>query len=59
MQELGVKSRQTLVSWEKSETELPRLVSLAMLALEKLPHSRRIHGNKATAEERKTFDALD
>ena len=56
MQELGVKSRQTLVSWEKSETDLPRLVTLAMSALEKLPDCRRMHGKKATAEERKAFD---
>jgi DNA-binding XRE family transcriptional regulator len=33
MKELGVKSRQTVTSWEKAE-ELPRLVELALAGLE-------------------------
>lgn len=54
--ELGVRSRQTLVTWEQSPGDLPRLVDLAMLALERLPESRRIIGQRAKAHERKTFE---
>ena len=32
---LGVKSRQTIITWEKATEPLPRLVELALLALEK------------------------
>lgn len=56
MIELGVKSRQTLISWEKLDAELPRLVQLAVFALEELPDCRRLHGKKATALERKAFE---
>lgn len=56
MIELGVKSRQTLISWEKSDAELPRLVQLAVVALEELPDYRSVHGKKATALERKAFE---
>ena len=55
IQELDVRSRQTLVTWEKSET-VPRLVELAALALEHLPEHQRIHGKGATARERKAFE---
>ena len=32
------------------------MVQLAVLALEELPDYRRLHGKKATALERKTFE---
>ena len=54
--ELGVKSRQTLITWEKSDAELPRLVELAVLALERLPECRRQLGKRATAAERRAFE---
>ena len=54
--ELGIKSRQTLVSWEQSAEELPRLVQLAVLALERLPDCRRTIGKRAKAHERKEFE---
>ncbi len=56
--ELGVKSRQTLVTWEKSEAELPRLVYLAVKALEDLPECRRVSGKSAKASERKAFERM-
>ena len=56
IEELGVKSRTTLVTWEKSETNVPRLVELAVLALEHLPEHRRIHGKGAKAHERRAFE---
>lgn len=36
--QLGLKSRQTLISREKSDEDLPRLWELALLALEKVPN---------------------
>jgi DNA-binding XRE family transcriptional regulator len=39
---LGVKSRQTIITWEKSTEPLPRLVELALLALERFPDERRV-----------------
>lgn len=39
---LGIRSRQTIISWEKSTEPLPRLVQLALLALEKFPEERRV-----------------
>jgi DNA-binding XRE family transcriptional regulator len=39
---LGVKSRQTIVTWEKSTDPLPRLVQLALLALESFPEERKV-----------------
>ena len=54
--ELGIKSRQTLITWEKSGAELPRIVHLAVMALEELPECRHVHGKKATAVQRKAFN---
>ncbi len=64
LKEIGVRSRQTLITWEKSDAKLPRLVELAVLALEKLPECRlenlpkcpEYTGKGATAAERKMFD---
>jgi DNA-binding XRE family transcriptional regulator len=39
---LGVKSRQTIITWEKSTDPLPRLVELALLALESFPDQRNV-----------------
>jgi DNA-binding XRE family transcriptional regulator len=39
---LGVKSRQTIITWEKSTDPLPRLVELALLALERFPDERKV-----------------
>ncbi len=39
---LGVKSRQTIITWEKSTESLPRLVELALLALENFPGERNV-----------------
>lgn len=52
---LGVKSRQTIITWEKSPDRLSRLVELALMALEKLPEARTVDGARASgpAEYRK------
>ena len=39
---LGVKSRQTIITWEKATEPLPRLVELALLALEGFPAERNV-----------------
>ncbi|UGY17986.1 hypothetical protein HAP48_0011445 [Bradyrhizobium septentrionale] len=39
---LGVKSRQTIITWEKQTDPLPRLVKLALLALENFPEERNV-----------------
>ena len=36
--------------------DLPRLVQLAVLALERLPDCRQIGGKRTRAEERKVFE---
>lgn len=41
---LGVKSRQTIISWEKSPVQLPRLVELALMAIEHIPEARAVDG---------------
>lgn len=52
---LGVKSRQTIITWEKSETPIPRTVELALLALEHLPEmARKSDGHRFTAAELRT-----
>jgi DNA-binding XRE family transcriptional regulator len=54
MNELGVKSRQTLYKWEKSN-EIPRLVELALIALEAKPENKRVLGKKATPKEAREY----
>jgi DNA-binding XRE family transcriptional regulator len=39
---LGIRSRQTIITWEKSTERLPRLVQLALLALERFPEERNV-----------------
>jgi transcriptional regulator with XRE-family HTH domain len=41
---LGLGSRQTIITWEKSTEKLPRIVELALLALEHLPDQRTALG---------------
>jgi transcriptional regulator with XRE-family HTH domain len=41
---LGVKSRQTIISWEKSTQRLSRLVELALMALEQIPEAKKVYG---------------
>jgi transcriptional regulator with XRE-family HTH domain len=48
--ELG--SRQTIISWEKSNVRIPRMVEFALLALEHLPEKcRKVDGHRFTAAE--------
>ena len=52
MLELGLGSRQTIITWEKSESPIPRTVELALLALEHLPGlCRTMDGHRYTAAE--------
>lgn len=53
MKELGIRSRQTISSWENSNDELSRMLELALNALEYVPESRRRFGSKMSAMERK------
>ena len=39
---LGIRSRQTIITWEKSTAPLPRLVELALFALENFPEQRNV-----------------
>ncbi len=54
MRELEVNSRQTMSTWEKSPDELPRIVQLALRALEEIPEARYVDGKRTeTAEKRR------
>ncbi|UWU75926.1 hypothetical protein N2603_39310 [Bradyrhizobium huanghuaihaiense] len=49
---LNLGSRQTIITWEKSEAPIPRTVELALLALEYLPEKcRKMDGHRFTAAE--------
>jgi hypothetical protein len=48
---LGLGSRQTIISWEKSEEKIPRMVELALLALEHVPGCRNIDGHRYSVQE--------
>jgi len=54
MRELGVRSRQTVSSWENSE-QIPRLVQLAVIALEINPSCRTRAGQRISASEKRRF----
>ncbi len=56
-QELEIGSRQTVSSWERPENEVPRLVELALRALELDPTCRQRAGKKATAKERRDYSS--
>jgi hypothetical protein len=45
---LGLGSRQTIISWEKSQEPLSRLVQLALIALEHFPDERNADGHRFT-----------
>ena len=53
MMELGVHSRQTISTWENSPDELPRILQLALTALEKIPEMRNVSGIRTSAVERR------
>ena len=59
MLELGIKSRQTISTWENSEDELPRMLKLALLALEHYPDCRTYHGKPMNAVERKRLAQME
>lgn len=49
---LGIKSRQTIITWEQSEKPLQTTLELALLALEHLPERcSLVAGVRATAAE--------
>ena len=52
MIELGIKSRQTLSAWENDAGEIPRLVELAIQAVEHVPECRRTIWKGASCKER-------
>jgi len=51
MRELGVSSRQTISNWENSE-HVPRLVELAVTALDQVEECRRIGGYQTQLTEK-------
>lgn len=44
--ELGIGSRRTISVWENSENELPRMLELALAALERCPDLRKVSGTR-------------
>jgi hypothetical protein len=48
---LGIGSRQTIISWEKSTEPLSRMVHLALLALEHFPEHRAVDGARYLTSE--------
>ena len=49
---LGIGSRQTLITWEKSTGPLDRMVELSLLALEHLPEKcTLVTGNRLTSAQ--------
>jgi len=57
MIELGIRSRQTLSTWENSNSELPRVWQLALKALETFPELRKQDGKRATARQERSMSA--
>jgi len=49
------KSRQTVSTWERPDTEVPRVVELALIALERHPDCRMSAGQRATRQQAKEF----
>jgi len=59
IRELGVGSRQTLSSWENAD-DIPRLVVLALYALERCPECQETVGNRIPVrDERAYFSGLN
>lgn len=59
LRELGVKSRQTLSKWENSDGPIPRLVELALLALERIPECRESRGEPISRSEQLQYSPLE
>jgi transcriptional regulator with XRE-family HTH domain len=57
MREVGIKSRQTMSAMENNKTLVPRMLVLALIALEGIPESRAHFGKKAKAKDEKKFIA--
>jgi transcriptional regulator with XRE-family HTH domain len=57
MAELDVKSRQTISSWESADRKVPRLVELAVRALDLEPSQRRRAGKRATSAQARDYFA--
>lgn len=55
MRELAIRSRQTISAWERPDAEVPRLVALAVVALEHHPDCRISAGQKATRQREREF----
>lgn len=53
--ELGVKSRQTISTWENDKRELPRTLQLALMALARIPEARNIFGKKTSPSEWRSY----
>jgi len=53
--ELDVKSRQTVSSWERPGHKIPRLVELAVIALEHVPNCNNKLGKKKSSKERREY----
>ena len=54
MAELGVRSRQTISTWENADrNELPRMLELSLIALEKVPECRMVAGQRTKAAQSK------
>jgi transcriptional regulator with XRE-family HTH domain len=49
------KSRQTVSTWERPDANVPRLVELALVALEHHPDCRISVGQKATRQQERQF----
>ena len=50
IEELGLKSRQSIINWEKGAQEIPRTVELSLLYLEKYPEYRKCAGKRLGAD---------
>lgn len=55
MMELGVRSRATISGWENSAEELPRLVQLALRAVEDIPEVRNVSGRRTSIGEKRVW----
>ena len=56
MRELGIKSRQTISTWENTSESLPRILELALTALENIPQCRNLLGKRVSAAQRKELE---
>lgn len=56
MRELDVKSRQTIINWERCPGKLPRMLELSLKSLEKMPEEKQYVGRKSTAKEVRLYN---